>query len=376
MLFANTDWYLYNFRLPLARRLRAEGHEVVLVSPPGDYASRLTAEGFRWLPLAMDRRSLNPLAEARLLARLAALLRRERADLVHGFTIKAAVYGALAGRLAGVRARVLAVAGLGHVYSSQSRRARLLRPLLDLALTLAASGAASRVVLQNPDDQRQFLARRIAPADKIRLILGSGVNCDRFTPGPRRAAPREGPFRVLLASRLLWAKGVDDYVAAAAQLKAEGAGVELLIAGEPDPGNPAAVPAEQVRAWVDQGLVAWLGQVEDMPALLRSVDAFALPTRYGEGVPRGLIEAAACALPLLTTDTAGCRELVSDGVEGLHVVPGRPDTLAAAIRRLADEPDTARAMGEAARAKALAVFDERGVLDRTVDLYDELLAPG
>lgn len=370
-LFANTDWYLYNFRLPLARRLREAGYEVLLISPPGDYVARMIGDGFRWLGLPMRRRSLNPWTELQLLLRLADLLRREQVDLAHGFTIKPAVYAALAARLAGVRSRILAVAGLGHVFTSSSLSAQALRPLIAAAVRLAADGSGARVVLQNPDDQRLFLDRRIAPAERIHLILGSGVDCSRFVPAGGARAP--GPFRVLLAARLLWAKGLDDFIEAARLLKAEAAPVRFVLAGEPDPGNPGSASADQVRAWVREGLVEWRGHVEDMAPLLRQMDAFALPSRYGEGVPRGLIEAAACGLPLITTDTPGCRELVEHGVEGLHVTPRQPRTLAAAVRRLMAEPDTAWAMGAAARAKAKALFDEARVLDRTLAVYAELL---
>lgn len=344
---------------------------MLLISPPGDYVARMTGEGFDWRALPMRRRSLNPLTEVQLLLRLTDILRREAVDLAHGFTIKPAVYAALAARLAGVEARVLAVAGLGHVFTSPSLGARALRPLIAAALRLAADGPRARVVLQNPDDARLFQDRRIAPAERIRLILGSGVDCCRFAPTDGVRPP--GPFKVLLASRLLWAKGLDDFVAAARLLKAEGAPVRFMLAGEPDPGNPGSASADQVRAWVREGLIEWLGHVDDMAPLLRQVDAFALPSRYGEGVPRGLIEAAACGLPLITTDTPGCRELVEDGVEGLHVTPQRPQTLAAAVRRLMAQPDVAWAMGAAARAKAKALFDEDRVLDRTLAVYKELL---
>ena len=157
VLFANTDWYLFNFRLSLIRRLRDEGYDVLLISPPGDYGAQLEAQGFRWIALPMQRRSLfNPLREAGLVNHIARLLRDERADLIHGFTIKAAVYGGLAGRLAGVKARVSAVAGLGWVFISPSLVARVLRPIVATLLRLALGGEGARLILQNPDDAALF----------------------------------------------------------------------------------------------------------------------------------------------------------------------------------------------------------------------------
>jgi glycosyltransferase involved in cell wall biosynthesis len=176
---------------------------------------------------------------------------------------------------------------------------------------------------------------------------------------------------VLLPARLLWDKGIAEYVDAARQLGSQGCNIEFLLAGDPDPGNPAAVPLSDVRRWVDEGLVHWLGHVDDMPGLFASVDAVVLPS-YREGLPKGLIEAAACGLPLVTTDVPGCREVVADGVDGLLVPPRSAGALAQAIARLQDDPALARRLGEAARRKALEHFDESIVIDRTMAVYDEL----
>lgn len=371
ILFANTDWYLYNFRRSLALALKQQGHDVLLISPPGAYGDKLRALGLRWEPVPMDRRSLNPLREARLLAWLVALFRRERPALVHGFTIKCAVYGSLAARLAGVPARVNAVAGMGYVFTSNDLKARLLRPVVRTLMHAALDGHQARLVLQNPDDVALFERAGFVDRSRIRLIPGSGVDCSRFT-ARSEARDAKQPLRVLLAARLLWDKGIAEYIAAARQLKAEGRDIRFLLAGDPDPGNPAAVPEADVRGWVDEGVVEWLGHVDDMPALFARTDIVVLPS-YREGLPKGLIEAAACALPLVTTDVPGCREVVTDGVDGLRVPVRDAAALARAIARLQDDPALARRLGEAARAKALSQFDERVVLAATLSVYDELL---
>jgi glycosyltransferase involved in cell wall biosynthesis len=180
------------------------------------------------------------------------------------------------------------------------------------------------------------------------------------------------PFRVLLPARLLWDKGVGEYVEAARQLVTEGRNIRFLLAGAPDPGNPTSVPVATLRHWEEEGLIRSLGHVDDMPGLFRAVDAAVLPS-YREGLPRGLIEAAACGLPLVTTDAPGCREVVSDGVEGFLVPVRDARHLAEAIAKLQDEPVLRERMGQAARAKALAEFDERIVIDRTFAVYRELL---
>ncbi len=390
LLFANTDWYLYNFRRGLAFALRDAGHEVLLVSPPGPYGERLRALGFRWEPAPMDRRSLNPLRESALLLWLRRLMVAERVDLVHGFTIKCAVYGSLAARLAGVPARVNSVTGLGYVFSSSDAKARVLRPLVRGLLRLALGGGellhprnkgqagaapvgGARLILQNPDDRALFVRERLVAREMIRLIAGSGVDCERFAPPVDAVAARaSSAFRVLLPARLLWDKGLAELVAAARLLRAEGRAIHVLLAGDPDPGNPAAVPDAILRGWVEEGLVDWLGHVDEMPELFRSVDAVVLPS-YREGLPKGLIEAAACGLALVTTDVPGCREVVTDGVDGLLVPVKDARALAGAIARLQDDPGLCRRLGAAAREKAFAEFDERIVIRRTIEVYDELV---
>lgn len=370
VLFANTDWYLYNFRRSLAFALRDAGYDVLLLSPDGPYGEKLHALGLRWQSLPMDRRSLNPVREAFLLLHLVRLLRRERPDFVHGFTIKCAVYGSLAARLAGVGARINAVAGLGYVFTSRDGKARLLRPIVRALLKLAMGGRNARLILQNPDDVTLFEAARLVDTAHMRLIPGSGVDCSRFAPSDAGRDPA-AKLRVLLPARLLWDKGIAEFIAAARQLRTEGREMDFLLAGDPDPGNPAAVPEVDLQAWADAGVVQWLGHVDDMPALFASVDMVVLPS-YREGLPKGLIEAAACALPLVTCDVPGCREVVTDGVDGLLVPVADAGALAAAIARLQDDPALSRRLGGAARAKALAQFDERIVIRRTMDVYREL----
>ncbi|HZH44989.1 MAG TPA: glycosyltransferase family 4 protein [Lysobacter sp.] len=374
--YANTDWYLYNFRLSTARELQAQGHEVVMLSPPGDFGARFAQHGFRWVPLSMmDRASLNPLRETRTLMELTRVLRRERPHLLHNFTVKCAVYGALAARPAGVPAVVNAVAGLGYVFTSNAPLARTLRPVVKQLMRLTLGSGNARVVLQNPDDAEVMTQQRLVPAERIRVIRSSGVNTTRFVPVQRDAEPSR--LRVLLAARLLWEKGVGEYVEAARRLRLQGRDIEFLLAGTPDPGNPRSVKQAEVEAWAREGVVRWLGHVDDMPTLMRSVDVMVLPSYYREGVPKSMIEAAACGLALITTDLPGCREVVREhGVDGLHVQPRNAAQLAEQIALLDDDRALLRRLGVRARERALSEFDERIVIGRTLEVYAELLGPG
>ena len=370
LFFANTDWYLYNFRLGLARFLGRCGHEVVMVSPPGSHGPRLEAEGFRWIPLDMQRRSLNPLREARLVLRLIKLYREERPDLVHHFTLKCVIYGAIAARIANVRAVIHAIAGFGFVFVSDTLLALALRPFVRRMLRAACSQRGSAIIVQNSDDLAAV--RRLSIGNTpVHLIRGSGVDVDRFKP---RTAPRpDGPLNVLFVGRLLIDKGIEDFVSAASMCQALIPGkLKFLAAGEPDFGNPASVPPERLSTWRDGGTVDFLGHVEDMAMLLSSADIVVLPS-YGEGAPRSLIEAAACAIPLVATDVRGCREVVVDGHNG-YLVPLRDvDALVHAIVQLAEDPALRERMGNAGRRRVLDELQERTVVDKTYQVYQQVL---
>jgi glycosyltransferase involved in cell wall biosynthesis len=373
VLYANTDWYLYNFRLSTALQLKQQGHDVVMVSPPGEFGHRFAAHGLRWVQLAMDRASLNPLREAATLRHLTRVLREERPDLLHNFTVKCAIYGALAARAAGVPAVVNAVAGMGYVFCSDTLLARSLRPVVKLLMRGTLGSGRSRLILQNPDDADAFIRARLVPQQSIRVIRSSGVDLSRFLPTGREEGERR-PLRVLLAARLLWEKGVGEYAEAARLLRAEGRDIQFVLAGMPDPGNPRSVRREDVEAWVREGIVDWRGHVDDMPALMRTADVMALPSYYREGVPKCLIEAAACGLAIVTTNLPGCREVVSeDGIDGLHVEPRNARSLADVLARLDDDRDLVARLGNRAREKALEHFDERMVISKTIEVYDELL---
>jgi glycosyltransferase involved in cell wall biosynthesis len=302
LFYANTDWYLYNFRLSTAQKLKRDGHDVVMLSPPGEFGARFAQHGFRWRTIPMDRTSLNPLQEIVTLRALVQVLKQEHPNLLHNFTVKCSVYGALAARIAKVPAVVNAVAGMGYIFTSGNAKASALRPLVKTLMRVTLGHDRSLLILQNPDDAEAFVSSGIVPRKYIRLIRSSGVNLDRFHPCER---VNEGRLRVVLAARLLWEKGIQEYIDAAALLRNQGRHIDFLLAGMPDSGNPRSVRIEQVQSWADEGIVKWLGHVDDMAALLPTADVMVLPSYYREGVPKSLIEGAACGLALITTDRPG-----------------------------------------------------------------------
>jgi glycosyltransferase involved in cell wall biosynthesis len=341
-----------------------------MLSPPGPFGDKLRTLGLRWMPVSMERRSLNPFREFNLVLLLSRLMSRERVDLFHGFTIKSAVYGALAARLAGVPARICSIDGLGYVFASDNLKAKFLRPLVWFMLLLALNGKNTRLILLNRDDVTFFQVARLINSNYVRLIPGAGVDCKRFMLGGKRIAGN--PLRVLLSARLLWDKGLEEFAAAARLLKDQGRHVHFLLAGMPDPGNPKSVPEANVQNWVDEGLIDWLGHVFDMPALLATVHVVVLPS-YREGLPTALTEAAACSLPIITTNVPGCRDVVTHGVDGLLIPVRDSEALAEAIICLDDDQVLAASLGAAARAKTLKVFEEQIVIRSTLEIYAEFI---
>lgn len=369
LLFANTGWYLYNFRRSLAVALRGDGYEVILASPPDSYGQELIKLGFRWIPVPMVRRSLNPIREFFLLIWLTRLMQREGVQVVHSFTLKCAIYGSIAARVARVPGRINAIAGMGYVFTQDGLKARAIRSVARVLMRWALGGPKVRLILQNPDDVALFKRLNFLRPEHLVLIAGSGVNCERFKPNLTRM--RGKTFKVLLPARVLWDKGVAEYVAAARIVRSRDAVVEFLIAGEPDPGNPTAVPLHSIQAWQAEGLITWLGHVKDMPTLFQEVDAVVLPS-YREGLPKGLIEAGAAGLPLVATDVPGCNQVVKHGINGLLVPVRDAAALADAIVKLQTDPPLCATFGAAARAHVQENFEESAVNSKTRAVYKEL----
>ena len=370
LMFANTDWYLYNFRRSLALEIQSLGHPVLMVSPEGEFGPRMRNLGLRWEALEMRRSSLRPDVEGQAIWRLTQILRRERPCLLHNFTIKCAVYGSLAAIAAGVPNRINAVTGLGYVFTSGEPKARVLAPIVRILMKFTWSGTSTRVIVQNRDDG-DALVRMGAPKSHLRLVQSSGVDCQKFVPRNETAAARRRK-RIVFCGRLLWDKGIGELVEAARILR--GRGLEFVAAGAPDPGNPAAVPIKTINEWKTEGLVQFPGHVEDMPDFLSKADIFVLPS-YREGLPRSLIEAGASGLPLIATDVPGCRDVISSGRDGILVPPRNAIALADAISRLAADDGLASRLGAAAREKVLATFNESDIIKSTLDVYEELI-PG
>jgi glycosyltransferase involved in cell wall biosynthesis len=363
------DWYFYWHRLSLAQRIAAAGYDVHVATPTGRFCEAIAAAGVPHHPIQMDRQGLNPLKDLATINHLDDLYRELKPTLVHHVAIKPIIYGSIAAKITRVPCIVNAMPGTGYIFTSKQLLARLIRPGITTALRLLLNAANSRVTFENQDDREKLIAWRVTRPDRAVVIRGCGVDTSEYQPSPEPP----GPPLVILPARLLSYKGVGEFVEAARLLKASGTFARFALVGEGDPGNPASVPSSQLRQWESEGVVELLGWHDEMASVFARSHIICLPSHGGEGVPRSLMEAAACGRPIVTTDVPGCRDVVHDGDNGLLVPPQQVAPLAMALGKLIGDGDLRRAMGERGRARTVAEFSVEIVADETLRLYAELL---
>ena len=370
LFVATEDWFFASHFLPMARAAAEMGLDVAVIARERRHRAVIEATGARLIPLEAERRSIAPLALIRQVAALKRLIAAENPDILHCIALKPIALAGLAGRLAGVQRRVYALTGLGFLGASQGVAADAARLAARLWLRQVVDGPQVRFLFENPDDP---VTLGLDPTDaaKVAIVGGAGVDPLILMPEPMPAMP---PLRVAVVARMLWSKGVDLAVEAVALAREQGARVELTLHGAPDPSNPKAVPEATLKAWAARPGVSWAGPTRDIEGVWRRNHVCCLPSRGGEGLPRTLLEGAACGRALLTTDVPGCRSFVRDGQDGFVVPPNDAAALAQALVRLAASQGKLERMGESARARLLAGYTERDVMDAVKALYRDLLA--
>lgn len=361
----HSDFFL-SHRLPLAEAAQDQGWDIHVATMYTPASEKLEELGLLWHPIPLQTRRLNPLLDIILLCRLYRLYRQIRPDLVHHVTLKPVIYGGIAARLAGVRSVVNALSGLGYVFTSEGARARLLRLVVMRILRFAFGHPNSRLVLQNQDDVDAFST--LTHPLRIELIRGSGVNLDRFAP----SSETEGRPMVLLPSRMLWDKGVREFVEAARILRRRGVDVRFVLAGEPDENNPRAIPRSQLADWVEENVVDWYGHREDMSAVYHEAHVVCLPS-YREGLPKVLIEAGACQRAVVATDVPGCREIIRHGENGLLVPPRNSEALAESIAWLLNSKSERYRMATKGRHIVKSRYRIEHIVQDTMEMYKDLV---
>jgi glycosyltransferase involved in cell wall biosynthesis len=370
LYIVSEDWYFVSHRLPLAFAAKEAGFDVSVATRVARHADDIRDAGIDLIPISLARSSLDPVRDARAVSELHAVLVHEQPDLLHNVALKPVIYGSWAARRAGVKSVVNALMGLGWVFSSTSAKARALQPFVSQGLRFALSAPGTRTIVQNTSDAALLADRRLAPRDSIRLIRGSGVNPVHY---PSDDAAIGVPL-VVLPARLLVAKGVREFIEAAALLKAQGVKARFALVGEPDAENPAAVPREEIVAAVCEGHVEHWGWRQDMPQVFAEASLVCLPTFYGEGVPKALIEAAASARAIVATDVPGCREIVRPGENGWLVPPRNAVALADALDQAIRQPGLCAQFGQRGREIVEREFSLETVIAATLAVYGELVA--
>jgi len=368
LYFITEDWYFLSHRLPLALAARDAGYDVAVATRVNTQGDSIRQAGIRLIPLKLSRRGMNVISELMTFVRLLRLYRREKPDLVHHVAMKPVLYGSLVARLAGVPHVVNALAGLGYVFTSDQLTAHILNPLISCAFRMLLSSKNSRLILQNRDDLALFIHKRFISEERTALVRGSGVDTAAFSP---TLEPPGLPV-VMLASRMLWDKGVKEFVEAARILKRLSIHARFVLVGDTDLQNPSAIPQGQLTAWHTEGIIEWWGHREDMPTVFSEAHIICLPS-FREGLPKVLIEAAACGRPIVTTDAPGCREIVNNEVNGLLVPVRNEMELANAIQRLIESPELRQTMGARGREIVLKEFSVEKVVSETMAVYESLL---
>lgn len=369
LFVVNVDWFFVSHRLPIARLAQQRGYEVHLAAAfEPQTRQQLEDLGIRTHPLHWSRSGAGPLELLRSCRELIALLPSFRNDIAHLVTLKPVLLGGMAARLLGLRRVVMAIPGRGSVFSARGMLGTLRRWCALAAYRYAYDPGRTRVIVQNVEDRDYFVERGVFRAADVILIRGSGADIRLFTERPEP----DGIPVVVLASRMLREKGIADFVVAAGILRRQGSQARFVLVGDPDPGNPHSHTQAEIEQWVSAGEVEWWGHRADMHEVFHQSHIVCLPTYYGEGVPKVLIEAAASTRPIVATNRPGCRDIVRDGHNGLLVPERAPEALAAAIAHLLADRDLRMQMGKRGRQLVEEQFTADLVAEHTLGVYQEL----
>lgn len=384
-LVSNTDYSLYYFRKGLIKALCDNGYDVHIGCPHGNFISELAKIGVKHHQLMLDRRGLNPFVELRTLWQLYMIFKRERFDLVQTFTIKPNIYGNIAGWFARVPCLINTVTGLGYVFIGGGKGKALLRKIVVILLRLAFK-MSGKVIFLNNDDLQFYKNYKIVDDYKGIIIKGEGVDTKKFSSDNLDKEKVEQLLKeldldldrqhsrivVTIISRMLWDKGIREFTEAAKMLKQKYSDILFLMVGPIDTGNPSAVPREFIDRAVSDGTVKYLGERSDIAEILYVTDVVTLPS-YREGIPLVLLEAMSMGKPVVTTNVAGCRDVVEEGKSGLITRLKSPQSLAEALQKLIIDKELRINMGEYGRRKALAEFEEGLIVSQILRNYEELL---
>lgn len=384
ILVANTDWALFNFRRGLIKKLQKNSVKVSCVcADTGFWNSLKTLNLYSLFKIQQYVKHINPVKDIKLLLEYYHLYRMLKPDIVHHFTIKPVIYGSIAAKMARVPVIVNTITGLGYVFTDGHKNNTWLRILSSVLYKLSAS-VSDYVWFQNKHDRNYFLKNKIVRNKKSGVVFGSGVDIDYFSPDKvndekvcdlrRELKLKKLNVVVIMVARLLYDKGVYEFIEAARSIARTMTHVRFILVGPLAPGNPSMIPLEQLNKWCQDGIVKYLGRRLDIRELFHLADIAVLPSYYREGIPKSLLEASAMGKPIITTDTVGCCEVVDEGENGLIVPVKNSMDLKNAIEKLLINQTLRKKMGDKSRQKAINEFDEKLVISQTLNIYNKLFS--
>ena len=369
MFVVNVDWFFLSHRLPIALEALSAGYEVYIATEVTNRLEEMQSFGFKVYPLSFERGDSNPINSFKLFLEILNVYQQIKPDIVHLVTLKSVLVGGLAARIANIPRVVAAISGLGFTFSDSGLKAKLILQITKQLYRLSLNHGSVCVIVQNPQDLAIIQQLSELPSNAFKLLPGSGVDLQKFCSSPYP----DGKTVVLMASRMLYSKGVEEFVIAASQLKQEGLEARFVLVGNPDLANPRSVTKEQLEKWNNEGYIEWWGHTTNMSKIISQSHIFILPSYYGEGLPKVLIEASACGRPIITTDIPGCRDAIEANVTGLLVPPKNVNQLVEAIKILVFDQKLRENMGIEGRKRAEKIFSIENIVTSHMNIYQQLL---
>jgi glycosyltransferase involved in cell wall biosynthesis len=361
-IISNVSWNLYNFRLSLMKAMRSEGYEVIAIAPYDQYSQKIIDAGFEFHHVKLNSQGINPFEDMQTTMNFYKLFKEISPDFICQYTIKPNIYGSLVARMLNIK-MINNIAGLGTLFIKQG-------PVTSIAKLLykASQSKADRVFFQNRDDFELFTNEGLVNKTRCDILPGSGVDTTRFRPQEKE---KSDVIRFLHISRMIWEKGIGEYVEAARVIKKNYPNVEFCLLGFLDVENPGAISREQMSEWVEEGVINYLGVSDNVDEVITTADCVVLPSYYREGTPKTLLESASSAKPIITTDNVGCRDVVDHGVNGYLCEPRSATDLIEKIEMFLNLTQEERIeMGRKSREKMKSEFDEKIVIDKYLKVLE------